>query len=634
MVTAYDYASSMTASDAGIDMILVGDSLGHVMLGQPTTLSVSMDAMIHHARAVAAGATSPFLVGDMPFGSYEACPKDAIRNAIRFLKEGGMDAVKMEGGVRVAETAAAIVSAGVPVIGHVGLTPQSASSLGGYRVQGRTAESARALLDDALAMQEAGCFAIVLEALPARVASYVVSKLSVPTIGIGAGPDTAGQVLVYHDMLGLLPTPVPKFCKPYGNLYQSAVASLRSYAADVAARSYPAPEHCYKIKTTELQALVGTSAKTSAPAAAQGEQPEFAPSHVPRVAVIGAGALGSLFGAHIASSSSSPPSSTPPSPVVWMVDGWDAQIHRIQEDGITLTTNPSSGAPTTVQPAATVPKGIPGPWMGPREYADVAVVSVKQPQMGEAIETVGKLLPPNGGEGSVVVSLQNGMGHMDELIDAFPRATHLQAVVEVGATLRHNTSTVVQHGTGPVSVGIAYSPEGQTKTQKARVLADVVAMLSASGGLEIRGIESKEELDRLVWNKLVVNAVINPITAVLGRKNGVVAKSMYARELAEKVVAEAVGVAQAVGGVEMEQGEVFDHVMRVANATFDNTSSMLADVLGGRETEVDAINGYLVRAAASAAEAGVAEEDLDVEVNRMLVGLVKGLGEAEVTKGR
>lgn len=256
MITAYDYPSARLADEAGLDIILVGDSLGMVVLGYETTVPVTMEEMLHHCRAVARGARRAFLVGDMPLGSYEASDADAVRNAVRFLKEGYMDAVKLEGGREMASRVAAIVRAGIPVMGHIGLTPQSVSALGGFRVQGRTAAQARKLLADALALQEAGCFSIVLEAIPDRVAREITRALDIPTIGIGAGPHTSGQVLVFHDVVGLFERFVPKFCKQYARVGEIIREALEAYREDVVQRRFPAPEHTYTIPDEEFEAFV------------------------------------------------------------------------------------------------------------------------------------------------------------------------------------------------------------------------------------------------------------------------------------------------------------------------------------------------------------------------------------------
>lgn len=256
MLTAYDFPTARAADEAGIDAILVGDSLAMVVLGHPNTLAVTMDEMLHHARAVSRGARGALLIGDMPFMSYQADPTDAVRNAGRFLQEAGMDAVKLEGGRRYADTARAIVTAGIPVNGHIGLMPQSVNALGGFRVQGRTAESARALLDDALALEDAGCFALVLESVPDRLAAHITERLRIPTIGIGAGPATSGQVLVTHDLLGLYEGTSPKFAKRYAELGDATRAALQAYRGEVEARTFPGREHSYAMPDAEWAAFL------------------------------------------------------------------------------------------------------------------------------------------------------------------------------------------------------------------------------------------------------------------------------------------------------------------------------------------------------------------------------------------
>jgi 3-methyl-2-oxobutanoate hydroxymethyltransferase len=249
VVTAYDFPSARLADEAGFDAILVGDSLAMVVLGHPNTLSVTMDEMLHHARAVSRGASRPLLIGDMPFMSYQASPADALRNAGRFLAEAGMDAIKLEGGRRMADTVRAIVDAGIPVQGHIGLLPQSEKAMG-LRVQGKTAALARALLDDALALQAAGCFSIVIEGVPARLATAITTTLEIPTIGIGAGSDTDGQVLVWHDLLGLYDR-VPRFVKRYADVGRTIGDALRTFREDVEARRFPSAEHTYAMPEEE-----------------------------------------------------------------------------------------------------------------------------------------------------------------------------------------------------------------------------------------------------------------------------------------------------------------------------------------------------------------------------------------------
>jgi 3-methyl-2-oxobutanoate hydroxymethyltransferase len=245
MLTAYDYTGALLVDAAGIDVILVGDSLGMVMLGRDSTVSVTMEEMLHHCRAAANGAQRAHLVGDMPFMAYQADPAEAVRNAARFLKEAGMDAVKLEGGREMAPTVRRIVDAGIPVMGHIGLTPQTLSRLGGYRVQGKTASAAAGLLADALALEEAGCYALVLEAVPAPVATAITERIGIPTLGIGAGPGCDGQVLVFHDVLGLYDRVNPRFVKEYANLRAIVLDAFAAYRDDVVAGRFPADEHTY-----------------------------------------------------------------------------------------------------------------------------------------------------------------------------------------------------------------------------------------------------------------------------------------------------------------------------------------------------------------------------------------------------
>ncbi len=255
MVTAYDHPSARIAEDAGVDLILVGDSAAMVVLGHDSTVPVTMDEMVMLAAAVRRGATSPFIVGDMPFGSYEGSNELAVANAQRFVKEARCDAVKLEGGGTSVERARAIVSAGIPVMGHVGLTPQTATALGGFKAQGKTAEAAERVIEEAKALEEAGCFAVVVECVPAAVGEELTTRLTVPTIGIGAGPSTSGQVLVFHDLLGLREGPDAKFVRRYAELREVSVEAVGTWAKDVKAGAYPGPEHAYAIEPSELSVL-------------------------------------------------------------------------------------------------------------------------------------------------------------------------------------------------------------------------------------------------------------------------------------------------------------------------------------------------------------------------------------------
>jgi 3-methyl-2-oxobutanoate hydroxymethyltransferase len=252
MVTAYDYPSATVAEAAGVDVVLVGDSAAMVVLGYAGTETVSMEEMIVLGKAVRRGLRTPLMVGDMPMGSYESSNELAVQSAQRLVKETGCQVVKLEAGGIAVERARAIVRSGIPVMGHVGLTPQTATALGGYKAQGKTAQSAIQLCEDALALQSVGCFAIVFEAVPAAITEAIVDKLEVPTIGIGAGPSTSGQVLVFHDLLGITTGRMAKFVKRYANVHEEMVDAVKRYGDEVRSRHFPEPDHVYSVEPVEL----------------------------------------------------------------------------------------------------------------------------------------------------------------------------------------------------------------------------------------------------------------------------------------------------------------------------------------------------------------------------------------------
>ena len=252
MVTAYDHPSAQAVEEAGVDVVLVGDSAAMTVLGYDTTVPVGMEEMIMLSAAVRRGLRTPLLVGDLPFGSYERSNEQAIANAQRFVKEAGCDAVKLERGGASVDRARAIVRAGIPVMGHVGLTPQTATALGGFRAQGKTAERAAQIAEEALALQAAGCFAIVFEAVPAAVTEVLMPKMEIPVIGIGAGPGTDGQVLVFHDLLGIFGGHAAKFVKRYANVRDEMVRGVSAYVDEVRGRAFPGPEHMYSVEPAEL----------------------------------------------------------------------------------------------------------------------------------------------------------------------------------------------------------------------------------------------------------------------------------------------------------------------------------------------------------------------------------------------
>lgn len=256
-VVCYDYPMALLADRAGVDSILVGDSVGMVLLGMHSTVPVTMEEMIHHCKAVTRAAKYALVLGDLPFLSYQTRISDAIYNAGRLMKEGNVDAIKLEGGLEFASTVKAIVDAGIPVAGHIGLTPQTASKLGGFKVQGKDASTAQKLIDDALALEEAGAFVITLECVPDRLAKIICEKLAIPVIGIGAGPHTDGQSLLLYDMIGLFDRFSPKFAKKYANTAEMILGALERYKKEVREGSFPGPEHSFTIKDDELNIILG-----------------------------------------------------------------------------------------------------------------------------------------------------------------------------------------------------------------------------------------------------------------------------------------------------------------------------------------------------------------------------------------
>lgn len=256
MVTAYDYPFGLMAEQAGVDIVLVGDSLGMVVMGLEDTVAVTMEDMLHHAKAVARGCKRAFLLGDMPFMSYNTSIRDAIINAGRMLKEGGCDGVKLEGGLDFGPTVEAVVKAGIPVQGHVGLTPQTAGALGGYKLQGKDAKAAMKIIDDAKALEDAGVFSIILEKVPAPLGKLVAESVQVPVIGIGAGKDVDGQVLVTHDLLGIFDKFTPKFVKQYAQIRTQIVEALNKYKEDVVSEVFPEPEHSFSMPAENLEELI------------------------------------------------------------------------------------------------------------------------------------------------------------------------------------------------------------------------------------------------------------------------------------------------------------------------------------------------------------------------------------------
>lgn len=642
MVTCYDYTSAKFVDKAGIDAVLVGDSYSMVVSGHDTTVPATLEEIIYHAKAVSRGISEAMVVGDMPFGSYEVSDEDALRSAFRLMKEGRVDSVKLEGGKRVQSRVKALVAAGIPVMGHIGLTPQTLSALGGFKVQGNTLETAISLVEDGKALQEAGCYAIVIEGVPEKIANFITSQLSIPTIGIGAGKGTSGQVLVWHDVFGLYSDCVPKFAKIYVDLGPQIVLGLEQYKQEVESREFPTEKHAYKLKqnvwdefrqhydiptkestSTKIAqeqnytnpVLASISQESNVEASTVAKSSPYLSSQlniasVPKedrikkkIAIIGAGAMGSLVASQLVSNNKSPTS--PYDVETWLVSGWVEHIEKIKKQGIIIedSGNPSTHI-TDVRATASLREIIAN---GP---LDIIFILVKTPETRVAAEKAKLLLVP--GHETVIITLQNGLGNMEviqDILDASPpdiKYKLLQGVTDQGAMLL-SPGTIKQTGKGTTTIA------GDANNEAAVMVRDLLH----HGGMDTR---LNPDVEGVVWGKLILNAAINPLTAIFGLENGQLATNAKGKAILKLVIEEAMIVAKA-RGVVLPYGQdlsvAVENAERVLHNTAKNKSSMLVDILRGVGTEIDSINGAIVKEGEKLG--------LDVGLNKSLVQLVRNL---------
>eukprot|EP01064_Diplonema_japonicum_P024915 TRINITY_DN3571_c0_g3_i1.p1 TRINITY_DN3571_c0_g3~~TRINITY_DN3571_c0_g3_i1.p1 ORF type:complete len:707 (+),score=192.07 TRINITY_DN3571_c0_g3_i1:49-2169(+) len=581
MITCYDYPTSTIIDDVGVDLVLVGDSAGMVVHGHESTVPVSVDDIISHCRAVRRGSKRSFVIADMPFGSFEVDIKEAVHNALRMVKEGGADAVKLEGGVRMAKTAEAIVQAGVLVMGHVGLTPQTSAAMGGFRVQGKSAAAAQTLLEDAKSLQEAGCFSVVIEGVPPEVSSYLTTNLSIPTIGIGAGKDTSGQVLVLHDMIGLNPGRTPKFCKKYADVSALIKEAIQGYTDDVRSGSFPTPEYCYKMPEGELEKMklilnlsaTTKSASSGAPAPTYDKRKaRHIGSDMKKIAVIGGGAMGSFIGGCLARQGSSK---------VWMVSDWSDHVNHISMNGLRLDSfeGGSSSVINTIRATSNVSEVL-----AEDGHMDMVIILVKSPNTVFAAERAAQLIHPDHGH---ILTLQNGVGNRESILSVIDSPDRvIQGVTAHGALLM-GTGHVQHTGMGTTTLAL---PASSLAVQQA--VGNIARILTLAGIDTSLG--ECAAMDSVVWGKLIINAGINPLSALFRVKNGVLAENAMCRELLAKTVMEAAEVADSKG-IKLPFSNPIEMALKVAKNTGSNQSSMLCDVLRGVQTEIDAINGAVVR---------------------------------------
>eukprot|EP01060_Flectonema_neradi_P035075 TRINITY_DN633_c0_g1_i1.p1 TRINITY_DN633_c0_g1~~TRINITY_DN633_c0_g1_i1.p1 ORF type:complete len:683 (+),score=135.60 TRINITY_DN633_c0_g1_i1:58-2106(+) len=600
MITCYDFPTATAIEDTNMDIVLVGDSAGMVVHGHQSTVPVSLDDIITHSKAVKRGTSSSFVIGDMPFGTFEVDPTDAVRNAMRLVKEADVDAIKLEGGVRMVPAVEAITRAGIVVMGHIGLTPQSASAMGGFRVQGKTAVAADKLLADAKALEKAGCFAIVVEGVPPEVASYITENLQIPTIGIGAGPHTSGQVLVLHDMIGLNPGRTPKFCKRYANTMATIKTAVEDYISDVETKRFPSDEYCYKMpaeERTKLAELLGNKSPSSAEQSTitmsvQNRSKVKKTAPLRRIAVVGGGAMGSFMAACLARLGSNR---------VWVVSDWHEHVKEITENG--LRFDGYDGAAHTVIRSISATSDI-NTIVEEDGKMDLVFILVKSPCTAVAASKAAQLVNPETGN---IITLQNGVGNRNVILEHFncPERV-IQGVTAHGAMLK-GLGHVEHTGLGNTTLAVP----NDSKLTQTRV-QDIASLLTVSG-MET-SIGDCDSMEGVVWGKLVINAGINPLSALYRVNNGVLAENATCREMLEKTVAEAANVAYSQG-ITLPFCNPIEMALQVARNTAMNQSSMLCDVLRGVKTEIDAINGAVVRAGAASGAT--------TEINQHLIDLVQ-----------
>ena len=558
MVTAYDYPSAQICDESKVDMILVGDSVAMVVMGEEDTVCVNMEDMVHHCKAVKRGSQYSFLIGDLPFGSYNTADL-AMHNATRLLKEGGMDAVKLEGGTRMVPQIRALTSIGISVIGHIGLTPQSYRSLGGYAVQGKKPRQAQAILQDALDLEAAGVSAIVLEMLPNSLAKEITESINVPTIGIGAGPDTSGQVLVYHDMLGLFDKFQPKFCKRYANLRGEMVSALTAYRNDVMQGKFPQLKHSFSTSTNDCR---------------DEEKEIIKPTR--QIAVIGGGSIGSLFASHLSSIDTNG---------VKIFSNWVEHVSAINNRGLKLVGDHQFNSSHALSKKTNIEAVSNNDAIEEKHKnsADVVYILVKSRDTRAAAETALQLVK----EGGTVITVQNGIGYEDTVKNVFKSnqnkaslifgiTSYGAKIVEPGAVELTGAGSTTLFGIGNVKEQIGF-----------RDCIDDLRSAGMTVDVQCDQIEAQQQ----IWRKLCVNAVINPLAALFNVSNGeLFSHSPYLRTL--KSLSKEVALI-AEEKTDWSNSQLFLEIEKVLTMTSRNQNSMLSDVRRDTASEFAHINGEI-----------------------------------------
>jgi 3-methyl-2-oxobutanoate hydroxymethyltransferase len=577
MLTATDFHSASVIDQSDLDMILVGDSLGMTALGYDTTVPVTMSEMIHHCKAVSRGVKSSFLVGDMPFGSYEL-NEDAIRNAIQFVKDGHMQAIKLEGGIEKAEQIKLINRAGVPVIGHIGLTPQSIHQLGEYKVVGKTSGEAMKLWEDALAVQDAGAKMVVMECVPHRIATLITKELNIPTIGIGSGPGCSGQVLVYHDILGMYSKFTPKFSKHFLNVNSAMKDACSRYNSQVKSKQFPeVGKHTFIVKDEALQqfkqdAGINTKQDTNK-TSVNSKNPQ---DPIQNVVILGSGAVGTLLTAKIKEGSSVK---------VALVSGRPGSSDF--RDAICVNSSEDDNIIKSYKNPITEPSDLP-------QRIDLLIIAVKNYATEQALERLleSKSVTSIG----AVVTVQNGAGNCERIQSLLNKYNYndsevFQSSLYTGAKFIGNQKDLLEYTGTQVDLRLPKSLENST----------ISKLFTENKEFSIQHTVS----DNIDWKKLIVNCVINPLTALYNIKNKEIADNPYLIEIAKGIISECIIVGKLsrngtdqFSSPDMSQEQLLETVLSTARKTGANHSSMLKDLNVGdnnnSQTEIDSLNGYIV----------------------------------------
>ena len=627
MLTAQDYPSSQICNLAQIDMILVGDSLAMTTLGHQTTLNITLDAMIHHSRAVKQGNSTSFLVGDLPFGSY-LTQDDAIRTAARFLKEGDMNAVKLEGGRAMAPLVKRFVQNGIAVIGHIGLTPQHVNLLGGFKVFGaKEMQEAVDLWEDAKALRDSGASMIVLECVPEKLAKLVTENLGVPTIGIGSGPDCSGQVLVFNDLLGIYDKLSPKFCKKYLNLHETMVDAVRTYKEEVERREFPvSKKHTFIMKEEVLKKIepiikgdksaytIQNKEKHTKPE----ENKELASLKIKNIVILGEGAVGSLMASKLKALGAEKVN--------------NVRIYSTKTKGngpITIKTQIEGDFGLKNEEDQNVEvfdKGeVEEKW---GTSIDLLLVCCKNYQTKENLTKFLDDLPKDV-KINCVLTVQNGFGNAEQISEVF-KAKNVNLPIILPISL-YSGVKIQSKTLGSIEIIQSISNKMQFSVPANLKDTEIFKLLN-SGNFEIKHTIPRSNIFKdksyVDWEKLVINSIINPLTSIFEVKNHEIIDNPSIQSLAKMLIKEIVQILKMVPGsldwvvigsnISLEEA-VFSRIQQIAKKTGSNVSSMLSDILRKSEkTEIDSFNGAFVN---------IAEElkmgDNVCKINRMIVDMVK-----------